>query len=302
SVYSAPVPEASPAPPSSPLATFGSRIALLEAHLTPRGTAAWHEAEVTLLWRTLADVDEDVRVSLWVQGPGGVPPWEVKGAPAGGRSPTDLWRASQVVQDRYVLSLPPDAPVGEYRVYLGLQEFRSGAWWEPNVPLPPEGPGHRMLLASWQYGPGVFQALPDRVPHRVGTEFGGQVALLGYEVREVGHPLLPYVQALDVTLYWQALGSAREDLVLFVHLLDEKGQYLAGHDQVPYGGTFPTSRWPEGAVVLDRHVVPLAGVCPGQVLLPEVGAYLAPLGPRLLVAGGGDRVLLEPIRISPPAF
>ena len=302
SFYRAPAAGADQAVPSAPLATFGGQIALLEARLEPHGPEAWHEADVTLVWRALADVEEDVRISLWVQGPGGVPPWEVKGAPAGGRSPTDLWRASQVVRDRYPLALPPDAPLGEYRLYLGLQEFRSGEWWELDVPLPPDGPGHRMFLASWRYSPCLFQTLPEGVPHRVRAEFGGQVALVGYQVREVWHPLLPSVQALEVTLYWQALGGSRDDLVLFVHLLDAEGKYVAGHDQVPYGGTFPTSQWPEGAVVLDRHVVPLAEACPGRVYVPEVGAYPAPMGPRLPVTGGEDRVLLAPVRIGPPAY
>lgn len=307
SVYRAPAPEASPPAGATPLATFGGRIALLEARLVPRGPEAWREAEVVLLWRAVEEVEEDVRVSLWVEGPGGAPPWEVKGAPAGGRSPTDLWWASQVVEDRHLLTLPPDSPLGVYKVYLGLQEFRSGRWWEPDVSLPPEGPGHRMLLTSWRHGPNVFQALPDGVSHRMRAEFGGQVALLGYQVREMWHPRLPYVQALEVTLYWQALGNTRDDLVLFVHLLDGQGQYRAGHDQAPYGGTFPTSAWAEGAVVLDWHVVPLPQVCPGEVYLLEVGAYPAPLGPRLRVAGsegapGEDRVLLEPVRIGPPPF
>lgn len=293
--------------PAAPLAVFGGKIALLEARLEPQVVDAQGQVEVRLVWQALSDIQEDYRVSLWVQGPAGVPPWEVKSAPAGGRSPTDLWRASQVTWDHYTLPLPPDAPLGRYQVYLGVRRFLTDLWLEPDKPLPPGGPGHRIALGTFRYRPAIFPDLPTGVAHALRAEFGGQVALVGYAMREVLHPTRPEVQAVEVTLYWQALGAARGDLVFFAHLLDGEGRYVAGHDQVPYGGTFPSSRWPQGVVVLDRHRIPLTGACPGLVYQVEVGAYPAPFGPRLLVTGGEvplgeDRVLLEPLRISPRAF
>ncbi|MBC7225501.1 MAG: hypothetical protein H5T59_14705, partial [Anaerolineae bacterium] len=194
-----------------------------------------------------------------------------------------------------------------YYVYLGVRRFLTDTWLEPDVPLPPGGPGHRIALGAFQYRPAIFSDLPADVPHALRAELGGQVALVGYAVREVRHPTRPEVQAVEVTLYWQALGAARDDLVFFVHLLDGQGRYVAGHDQAPYRGTFPTSQWPEGAVVLDRHCIPLADACPGRVYQVEVGAYPAPFGPRLVVTGGeapagDDRVLLRPLRIGPRAF
>ncbi|MBC7223633.1 MAG: phospholipid carrier-dependent glycosyltransferase, partial [Anaerolineae bacterium] len=82
--------------PAEPLAVFGGEIALLEARLEPQEVDAQGQVEVRLVWQALTDIQEDYRVSLWVQGPPGVPPWVVKGAPAGGRHPTDLWHAAQV--------------------------------------------------------------------------------------------------------------------------------------------------------------------------------------------------------------
>jgi len=309
-VYSPPPPPAPAeleAASDAPMEDFGGQIRLLGYRLEPEVAVPGQPAGLVLYWQALEDLREDYRVSLWVEGPPSLPPWEIKRAPAAGRSPTDLWEGGEVTADRYRLDLPPDAPVGDYRLDVGLRSFADGRWLEPMSPATKEGAGHRIGLSSFSHQPAVFSELPDRVPHRLRVELGEEVALVGYEVQEVPHPTRPEVEGLRLVLYWETLGPARRDLTFFVHLLDSDGQFVAGHDAVPYGGSFPTSAWPSQAIVADVHYVPLESVCPGQSLVPEVGAYPAPIGPRLTVVqgdrpAGEDRILLDPYRLSQPAF
>ncbi|MGQ9585234.1 MAG: glycosyltransferase family 39 protein [Anaerolineae bacterium] len=307
-----------PPPPPSPaelsevsewmMEDFGGRVRLLAYRLEPKTLLPGHTAELRLYWQALEDLHEDYRVSLWVEGPPSVPPWEIKRAPAAGLSPTDLWKSGKVTADRYGLTLPPNAPLGEYRLRVGLRSFGSGEWAMPASSIAAGGSDPRVDVTSFSYAPAVFEELPAQVQHHLRVELGQEVALVGYEVREVFHPTRPEVEGVRVVLYWEALGLSRRDLTFFVHLLDQDGQFVAGHDGVPYGGLYVTSTWPPGAVVVDVHHVSLEHACPGRLLIPQVGAYPSPVGPRLTISGGGDglvgedRILLEPLSLPPPPF
>ncbi|NLE77728.1 MAG: hypothetical protein GX605_13375, partial [Chloroflexi bacterium] len=277
---------------------FGGQARLLGYRLAHQRLAPLAPTELTLYWQALTDVEEDYRVSLWVEGPPPYPATEIKRAPAAGRSPTDLWRAGQVVADRYRLSLPATAPLGAYHLALGLRGFDSQEWLQPSTAQGDDSP--RVPLVTLAYQAEGLAALPPTA-QTLAAEFEGQLRLVGYALQEITHPTRAFVETLRVTLYWQALGAERADLTAFVHLVDGQGRLAAGHDGMPFGGTWPTSAWPAGGVFADVHDIALDGRCPGDMLTPVLGLYPSPAGPRLAI-GDGDHVSLPPYRVSSSPF
>lgn len=88
---------------------------------------------------------------------------------------------------------------------------------------------------------------------------------------------------LTVTLNWRAVTSVHEDLVAFVHLLDEDGTLVAQVDAEPADGRFPTSAWAEGSTLGYAVALPLPeDLPPGEYRL-LVGMYHWPSLERLPV-------------------
>jgi len=70
------------------------------------------------------------------------------------------------------------------------------------------------------------------------------------------------------------------DYVVFLHLLDEKGQIVAQRDIAPAGGTRPTSGWIAGEVVVDLHTFPPSEKSqPGDYASPSVSMIRRPSPP-----------------------
>jgi hypothetical protein len=63
--------------------------------------------------------------------------------------------------------------------------------------------------------------------------------------------------ALTVTLKWRAVNSLDEDLVVFAHLFDEKGNLVVQTDSEPAAGRYPTSAWGKGMVFGHSFPLPL---------------------------------------------
>jgi hypothetical protein len=87
---------------------------------------------------------------------------------------------------------------------------------------------------------------------------------------------------------------------LFVHLLNEQGEFAAGRDLL----AFPTAGWRDGDAWIQQNDVPLpADLKPGKYQL-EIGVYSQADGSRWRVydAQGndaGDRLLLSEIEVKP---
>ncbi|MDH7487708.1 MAG: glycosyltransferase family 39 protein [Anaerolineae bacterium] len=142
--------------------------------------------------------------------------------------------------------------------------------------------------------PPLLAELPSRALPRA-ADFGGQVRLLGYELREEN---VRPGEALHVTLYWEALAAMDRDYSVFIHLVDDHDLIVAQRDSYPAGGNGITSRWPAGAVISDRHVIqiPVIAPAPCQARL-LVGLYDYGSGERLETDHGGDSVDLAGIYI-----
>ena len=141
------------------------------------------------------------------------------------------------------------------------------------------------------------QAASDSAWHPLEVTLGDRIRLLGYDF---GKGTVTAGEVLPLTLYWQALTEVEERYKVFVHLLDAHDHIVGQRDAEPSNGVRPTTIWPVGEVVTDRYgLLVLPATPPGEVRL-EVGMYSPTTGARLPVSTGGDRVLLQPVRVTRP--
>jgi hypothetical protein len=110
--------------------------------------------------------------------------------------------------------------------------------------------------------------IPPAMQHQFQVDLGGQVRLLGYDLKSQISNLKYQV---ELTLYWQATREMTPSLTVFMHVQGDKlwGQ----HDGPPVAGLKPTDRWVIGEIVADRHVLQLDPATPPGRYRLVVGMY-----------------------------
>jgi hypothetical protein len=189
--------------------------------------------------------------------------------------PVSWWRPGQVLAERFVLTTTEDIRIGAHHLDLFMVTNDS----RTILPLyhgAGSSLGERLTLGyvtvPWRGT--VQEAQP------VGARVGDAIRLLGYEA--VADPLSPGA-AFDVMLYWEAVGHPAGHYIVFVHLLNAEGEFVAGHDGPPFDGRYPTQAWLPGDVVPDRHPLILDPAVPPGAYRLQVGMYQWPSLERLPV-------------------
>ncbi|MBI5305121.1 MAG: glycosyltransferase family 39 protein [Chloroflexi bacterium] len=98
---------------------FADQVALVGYAIAPNAHAG-ESLRVRLFWRALKSLDEDYTVFVHLVDANGKLIAQKDDQPQHGAYPTSLWDAGEIVADEYALTLPRDAPPGEYRVIVGL--------------------------------------------------------------------------------------------------------------------------------------------------------------------------------------
>lgn len=81
-------------------------------------------------------------------------------------------------------------------------------------------------------------------------------------------------QALEIDLLWEATQALERDYSIFIHLTDANEILQAQRDSYPAAGSLPTSDWPTGVLIPDRHriVIPPTVPAPARLRI-DVGVY-----------------------------
>jgi hypothetical protein len=82
--------------------------------------------DLALVWRSHAPIKADYTVFAQLVGPDGKVWAQQDNYPQQNRLPTSRWLPEEAVVDRYTLSLPPDAPPGDYRLLAGMYDWHTG--------------------------------------------------------------------------------------------------------------------------------------------------------------------------------
>jgi 4-amino-4-deoxy-L-arabinose transferase-like glycosyltransferase len=126
---------------------------------------------------------------------------------------------------------------------------------------------------------------PQQATEMSGARFGEAVELTGTDLAE--QQLRPG-DVVPLTLFWQARQPLKENLKVFVHLLDLGGQLVAQRDSEPVAGMRPTSTWAVGEPIVDRYGVLLPGDLPAGEYRLIAGLYNPASGERLEVVANAS--------------
>jgi hypothetical protein len=227
---------------------------------------------VTLFWQSSHPIGDSFRPVVQVVSPSDGMAWAQVNDVTHRSVLKDWQQTEQVVTDRFVLTTTTGIPVGAYdlRVSTRTPDLKNVL---PFYHGQDTSPTSRILLGylvvPWRGE--MDQAKP------VNARVGERINLLGFEVEEGLSPGAEF----DVTLYWEAQSSPEDDYVVFVHLLDSKGQLAAGHDGPPMSGWYHTKAWLPGEVVPDTHHLVLEPDLPTGTYWLQVGMYRWPSLERL---------------------
>jgi len=136
--------------------------------------------------------------------------------------------------------------------------------------------------------------------NQVNARLGDVIELVGYDSARDG-------ESIVLTVYWRALVAMHTDYTVFVHLVGDlnpltQSPVWAQDDTRPARGSYPTSRWQPGEIIVDEYRLRVAGLPRGEYHI-EIGVYHLQTGARLPVfdASGApmesNRVVFERITV-----
>ncbi len=235
--------------------TLGSILTLAGAENVGSSVRAGDALDVVLFWRAEKRIASNLATSLRLVGSGNENWAQVDEWPLGSLMLTSAWPPAGVVRQPVRLQVPAGTPPGDYELQLAVYDPANGA-----VLNPPEGPravpgvGLRLgrvtvtasegrRCAGWPRPQAAFGAL--RLER-------AEVAPVTY--RAGGH--------LPLALYWRSCPpgkAASESYEVVLRLRDGRGRVVAEKQEPPMEGRYPSSSWPVGVEVRDRHSLPLPG-------------------------------------------
>lgn len=178
-------------------------------------------------------------------------------------------------------------PVYAYGVY---EDPWFQAAYDPQQRIPARGFwGGDLTVYARRVEPlpqGTIDALPvgaEPLTIRFGDGPKGAFELIGLTA-----PAGPWQggQVADVTFYWRVQQVPERNFAMFVHLVDDAGRIVAGHDQPPLLAAQPTGTWQPGIIYADYHPIGLPPLPLAPAALTwEVGFYDPDTGERLPAFG-----------------
>jgi 4-amino-4-deoxy-L-arabinose transferase-like glycosyltransferase len=205
-----------------------------------------------------------------------------------------------VIRRQVVFQVTDAVPGGDYHFALR---------GPPALASQPKGDAEfGRLRVARTHGPAPA-AQPEAVTN---AHFDEGIELVGYTLHDASrHPAtsLRPGQTLYLDLFWQVAEPVDGRLTVFTHLLgsthnpETDGPVWAGHDSEPVMGAAPTTRWPVGTTIIDRHPLTLDVDAPPGEYQIEVGLYDMTTGERLPVSGAAAdaanrRILLGTAKVE----
>jgi hypothetical protein len=237
-------------------------------------------------WQALTAPAKEYELEIEVVAGDGTVLVEQRASLAADWSPTDHWLAGDVFHGQYALSLPAEASPGRYQVRLAVLAPDGSR-------LPVEGTHVYKILGRWSreqtisateitlFDVGV-EARPRRyrpppMQHRLDVVLGDDMRLLGYDLADRS---VRQGDAVELTLYWQALRRMDRVYAMFNHLVGPDGTTVAQVDSWPEGGMYPTVQWLPGEVVTEHYAIAVPIDAPVGEYELRVGIYNAANGER----------------------
>ncbi len=240
------------------------------------------QAALSLWWQATKPLPQNLAVALGIGQ--GEKAWPLnKPQPLGGPDyPSRDWPAGTVLRTFVDLRVPADVEAGKLNLGLRLVNAETGE-----------------SLSDWLLGQ-VDVAVRTRsfeapkMTHSLGTNFGNQVTLLGYDLDLTEFQLDSPVQ---LTVYWQAQRGMDTAYKVFVHLVEPTGGIVVQMDREPQAGEAPTTGWLAGEVVKDDIVMKVSGAATTAHTI-AIGLYDPVTGTRVPVLNADGAVIGDSVTFS----
>lgn len=263
---------------------FGKEVELVGYSVDTDPIVPGQEAEVTLFWRALRDVDKDYTIDLQLLDAKLALKGAVRSYAGQGAFPTSMWTPGVAFADHYSI------PVGKDLVTPSLMQLKLDVYERTeaeHVPIEGSGDSGNYLLF------GRLRAYDSSGEAGIETDkaplatFGDTIALTDLRLPNC----IEDSQPAKISLGWECLGRMDEDYKVFVHLVNEQGELVAQDDSLPHSGYYPTFIWEPGDRVPHHAELAIPQGVSGQDYTLAVGWYHAKTLTRLPAYGEtGDRL------------
>jgi Dolichyl-phosphate-mannose-protein mannosyltransferase len=105
--------------PHKPYAHLGDRIEL-DSGSIPTQARSGESLPIDLHWHALSTLSESYTVFVHLLDEQGHTVAQSDGLPVNGDYPTNWWASGEMILDEHQIKLPPDLPIGNYRIAIGL--------------------------------------------------------------------------------------------------------------------------------------------------------------------------------------
>jgi uncharacterized membrane protein len=167
-----------------------------------------------------------------------------------GQPPLAFWETGKPIGDQLTLRLPPTMPTGNYQLTVSVQAKSSLEFLNAHNTRG-ESLGVETTVASLKIDKNKepFTASDLAIEQLLLADLR-EMRLLGYvPPRETIAP----GELLQLGLYWRARSKPQGDYVVAVQFRNSHGQVAFEHTDRPAKGTYPTTEWSAGEVLLDWH-------------------------------------------------
>jgi hypothetical protein len=199
--------------------------------------------------------------------------------------PPSQWRPGEIWRDEYTIPVKRNAPAPSIllvrvAIYDPEEDKDLPAFSPDNLPI------ELLLVGEARLGTEDGEHPQPGVALEIPLEEG--ISFVGYDLNpQTLHP----GDELEITLHWRASDNPSQDYTVFVHLLDETGEWISGGDGPPLSGDYPTHLWQPEDHIPDTHTLSVPStLTPGEYQL-AAGLYDPTTGERLQrLDGNGDAV------------
>ena len=135
-------------------ANLEGKIEIVGATLTPGRVMPGESVKVTMYFRVLDTIDQDLMVFVHADDVDGrTDRVNADHRPAGGGYPTNQWKKGETVKDEFNLYVPPGMPVRGLNLYLGFWDPKTDARLKLSNPDKVKSDGsNRILIAQIPVG------------------------------------------------------------------------------------------------------------------------------------------------------
>lgn len=247
-------------------------------------------------WYLTTPITDDAMQARWqLQDENGAVRSEIAAGPYFNASTPRTWPPGTLIDDAYMLPLPPELPAGSYA--LVLQLTANGATSEAVTV------GTITLKTD----------VPPQTVEMIATNalFDDEILLAGYMPSMPNAPSNPSTEDASTPatihagedaiyrLYWRAVKTPSENYHTYIHLIDRLGNAIYQSDQLPGPWFRPPQGWDTYYLQQDTHGLKIPADAPGGLYWPSVGMYEIRQMNRMAVTVEGEAVPGDVFRLPP---